>query len=140
MLSEEILAIQQELKTEAQKRADIEKQCREKVEQLKTKLQQERKLNAEANRTLEQLNSKVRELETKCGKELEYYKQACQDKDEEIRERKDRLEKALERANYRRLELTMAVDRLDAESHKLKGMLVDPGEYDKNSVAAINKV
>jgi len=97
VLSEEILALQQETKNEQQIRIDIEKQCREKVEQMKEKLKRERKLRAEANNTLEQLNKKVKDLEMKYSKELLYYKEAAFGTEEQIKQERMRYEKIFEK-------------------------------------------
>ncbi len=100
VLSEEILALQKEIKQGEQRKISAEKEYREKIEQLKEKIQKERRLRNEANATLEQLNKKVKDLEGKYQKELLYYKDLSQKKEEELVKSKEKLQKLLEKVIF----------------------------------------
>lgn len=74
MLSEEVRGLHSELAQEQQARSDVERDCREKVNQMKEKLQKEKRLRTESNASLDLLTNKVKELENKYQNELWHYK------------------------------------------------------------------
>jgi len=90
------LQLQKEIKQEQLEKSNIEAQFRGKIEQLKEKIKNERQLRGEANATLEQLNKKVKDLDAKYQKELLYYKEISEKKENEINFERAKIQRIFE--------------------------------------------
>lgn len=90
------MQLQKEIKQEQLEKSNIEAQFRGKIEQLKEKIKNERQLRGEANATLEQLNKKVKDLDAKYQKELLYYKEISEKKENEINFERAKIQRIFE--------------------------------------------